>query len=48
MKVKTAAPRAKIAVSMPKKDMPGRKKPKPKQRKNSIVHQPAMELGIFI
>jgi len=30
--VKTAAPRAKIAVSIPKKDMPDRKKPKPKLR----------------
>jgi hypothetical protein len=46
MRVKTAAPSARIpmmtlGIARPSKD-------RPKKRKNNMVHQPAMELGIII
>jgi hypothetical protein len=46
MRVKTAAPSARIpmitlGIARPSND-------RPKKRKNNMVHQPAMELGMFI
>jgi hypothetical protein len=44
--VKIAAPRARIPISTA--GIPGRNVESPYRRKNSIVHQAAIELGILI
>ena len=45
--VKTAAPRARMPISMGKNDI-GKNEDIPKNRKNKRVHQPAIVLGMFI
>ena len=46
MRVKTAAPSARIPVMTSGIASPSNDRPK--KRKNNMVHQPAMELGMFI